>query len=97
MELNKELYDKLTPYKFYWEALKRDGSLKSIAPHELEVMAAIYKGMGFPLNKTCSECLKDMIVYLGIQYRKFGLYLESTQPAEPVRDKRPRIQNHGAK
>lgn len=98
IEISRDQYERLKPLKFYWENLEKEGSLLNIVDSELTILAGIQKELiGGTLNKSCPECVRDMIRYLSLKYRKFEEKnyenISTGQKVESGKKRRTRLQH----
>jgi hypothetical protein len=99
MEFNKDHYEVLKPIVFYWEALKRDGSLTSISPSELQKLSDVHFDLQGIRPGRCNDCVRNTLNFVFGQYEQFELKLKAnentnnTNGIQASRERRPRIQN----
>ena len=70
--MTKQQYDKLTPYKNYFDTALNGNSIRALTNAQVDDLIKIASGLGITYkNNHCPVCLLNFIKKLGTQYNSY--------------------------
>lgn len=82
MSLSENQYEFLGTMKWAFDSIFMHGSVSGLQQNDIEQLAAIqFEIYGTKVNTSCSNCINDLLVVMGIELKKY----EQTTKAESDR------------